>query len=35
MVYADKPTTLEALEVNINPAIIEIRPKILEKVIKN
>ena len=34
MVYADKPTTLEALEVNINRAIDEIRPEILEKVVK-
>ena len=35
MVYADKPITLEALEVNINRAINEIRPEILEKVDKN
>ena len=31
MVYADKPTTLEALEVNINRNINGIRPEILEK----
>ena len=35
MVYVDKPTTLEALEVNINWAINEIRPEILENVVKN
>ena len=35
MVYADKPTTLEALEFNINGAINVIRPDILEKVVKN
>ena len=35
MVYADKPTTLEALEVNINRAINEIMLEILEKVDKN
>ena len=31
MVCTDKPTTLEALKVNINRAINEIRPEILEK----
>ena len=35
MAYADKPTILEALEVDINRAIIEIRPEILKKVVKN
>ena len=35
MVYADKPTTLEAFEDNINQVIDEIRPEISEKVIKN
>ena len=35
MVYADKPTTLKALEANINRAINEIRPEILDKVVKN
>ena len=35
MVYADKSTTLEALEVNIKRAINEIRPGISEKVVKN
>ena len=35
MVYADKPTSLKALEVNINRPINEIRPKLLEKVVKN
>ena len=35
MVYANKLITLEALEVNINQAINEIRPKVLEKVVKN
>ena len=31
----NKPTTLKSLEVNINRAIDEIRPEILEKVVKN
>ena len=35
MVYADKPTTLEALKVNISRAINKISPEILEKVVKN
>ena len=35
MVYDDKPTTLEALKVDINQAINRIRPEILEKVVKN
>ena len=35
MVNGDKPTTLEALEVNINRAINQMRPEILEKVVKN
>ena len=35
MVYADKSTTLEALEVNTNQNINEIRSHILEKVVKN
>ena len=35
MVYADKSTTLEALEVNINRGINEIIPEILEKMVKN
>lgn len=35
MVYANKPTTLEALEANIQQAIYEIKPEILEKVVKN
>ena len=35
MVYADKPTTMVALKVNINRAINEIRPEMLEKVTKN
>ena len=35
MVYADKPTTLETLDININRDIDEVRPEILEKVIQN
>ena len=35
MVNADKPTILETMEVNINRAINEIRPVILEKVVKS
>ena len=34
-VYVNKTTTLEGLEVNINPVINEIRPEIFEKLIKN
>ena len=35
MVYADKPTTLEALKVDISRTINEIKPEILEKGVKN
>lgn len=35
MVYADKPTTLEALEASITGVINAITPKMLEKVMKN
>ena len=34
-VYADKPQTLDALEVNIRRVIANIRPGMLEKVIEN
>ena len=33
--YADKPKILEVLDVNINQAVYEIRPEILEKVVRN
>ncbi|GFU33606.1 uncharacterized protein TNCV_1797961 [Trichonephila clavipes] len=35
LVYADKPQTLDHLEDNIRPVIADIRPQMLEKVIKN
>ncbi|GFV25159.1 uncharacterized protein TNCV_592251, partial [Trichonephila clavipes] len=35
LVYADKPQTLDHLEVNIRRVITDIRPQMLEKVIEN
>ncbi|GFV11976.1 hypothetical protein TNCV_782791, partial [Trichonephila clavipes] len=35
LVYADKPQTLDHLEDNIRRVIADIRPQMLEKVIKN
>ena len=35
MPYAEKPITLKVSEVNINLVINEIKPKILENVVKN
>ena len=35
LVYADKPETIDQLEDNIRRVIADIRPQMLEKVIKN